>query len=609
MRIKPCSSIHLPVAATAAPESAPDRFAFEAQEGGAHFIEARRPWSKPTRLPAEQVEKLPEGRVQVSPHPITLDTSEELRQLVAFQRQAARSVHALAEDGWRFYQQDQELGSFVAYQGLPGGEFHMLKEPLGPEALLDQALLANGLGQAGSTRKALEHLATLPRCAGLKRVLEEWEPALQSSEARCILYNHLLSNPWLASDLTSRLQLAQSAIQAMEYSNPAARERGAFAAHVLEGALKEPLEPEALLDQALLASKLGQAESTRKALERLATLPRYAGMKQVLEEWEPALQSREARCILYETLLSYPSPASDLASRQGLAQAAIQAMVRKKPAAREPGVFSAYVLEAMLKEPLELEPKPVAAQAKLVCWLGGPESTRKTLGRLATFPRCAGIKCVLEEWEPALQSREARRILHEHLLSNPLLGSDLASRQQLAQTVIQAMVRKKPAAREPGAFAAHVLEGMLKGPLEPEPVAAQALLASELGQVEAAEAAFLQLRKLPECRAIRLMFDDWQPFIVSPTARQVVLEHLLANLWADEQQSTRVQLVDSIVHSMLYSDIPAQEREEFSNAARQPSVRAEVEKLVGAERVTGIGETGELLLVGGVIVRKKGGPT
>ncbi len=385
MRIKPCSSIHLPVAATAAPESAPDRFAFEAQEGGAHFIEARRPWSKPTRLPAEQVEKLPEGRVQVSPHPITLDTSEELRQLVAFQRQAAQSVHALAEDGWRFYQQDQELGSFVAYQGLPGGEFHMLKEPLGPEALLDQALLA---------------------------------------------------------------------------------------------------------------SKLGQAESTRKALERLATLPRYAGMKQVLEEWEPALQSREAR-----------------------------------------------------------------------------------------------------------------RILHEHLLSNPLLGSDLASRQQLAQTVIQAMVRKKPAAREPGAFAAHVLEGMLKGPLEPEPVAAQALLASELGQVEAAEAAFLQLRKLPECRAIRLMFDDWQPFIVSPTARQVVLEHLLANLWADEQQSTRVQLVDSIVHSMLYSDIPAQEREEFSNAARQPSVRAEVEKLVGAERVTGIGETGELLLVGGVIVRKKGGPT
>lgn len=423
------------------------------------------------------------------------------------------------------------------------------------------ARLARDLNQQGQdVGPALEALAARPECAGFKACLDSWSPVLKSSPALRTLHGLLLSNPLLKNDLASRQGLGESFLQQTRYSLGEEMRRK-FACKVQEEVVAGTQDVRLLSRQGLVV--LDQGGDPDPTLKALAALPQCSGLKNLRQDWQPALTDPAGRKALSRQLLSNPTVADDPATRQSQGEALLQAMryavadpVRRK--------FAEKVQDELLAGPTDV--KLLARQGLLVLDLQGDAG--KTLDALQARRECAGLKAYRDGWGPALKTPEGLRALQRQLLSNPGVKADLATRQAQAEAFLQSNRYNLPVAiRRP--FAEAVQDDLLASGASPRQIARAGLMV--LDQEGSAARSVEALAARPECAGLKSCLDRWSPVLKTPEATRALQRQLLSKPRLADDLATRLSQAEEFLQSTRYS-LAAPLRSSFAEAVQNDVV-------------------------------------
>ncbi len=379
----------------------------------------------------------------------------------------------------------------------------MVAEGASTGAIAEQALLANNYGQSEAVTEAEAFLAGKSECQGMQSILSDWEGALSSETARRVLHQQLLTKPLTGDDQKTRQALYVELLSALRDSRVEYSERAALAVTRLDELMREPVDVALASEQIRAVDGFGQREKALAALEQLEQRPECASIKALRAAWEPALRSDEARALLRHELLSGP------ADRQQHYNRLMESMRDRRIEYTERADFAVMRLHE-LQDPLDAE--AAARQAIAVSGFGRADEAHQTLDLLAR--KNPALQSRLDAWAPALSSAEARRVLHEQLLSAPGMADDTATRDAQFQQLLNSLRDRRVEYPERGALVSVRLDEVLAEPLDVHRLARAITQADSYGRpVDHAVEALLADGS---CAGIKRAMAAWGPALSAP---------------------------------------------------------------------------------------------
>lgn len=457
-----------------------------------------------------------------------------------------KRVHARLDD-------EAAFAEVCLERALPGA---------GPGDIEAIAYLGNRSRSTDSKRRAVDTLAGLPECAGLKRLRDELLPACTDDLSQKVLYQGLLASPRVGTGDKEQQEVVNQVMIYLVNSDVKPKIRTAVEQRRLEALLAaSPPDAEAIASQARRSS----GDARRLAVERLKSLPECAGMKLALEGAEPYLTSERARNVLDQQLLDNALLSTDPARQQQFFHT-LEAYLSNYDVPRpERAALAKGRLDALLKGKPDTD--AVAQQAATVLSLGDVQTARDALGRLA--PQCPGIQRALAEIEPDCVSEQGQKIFYQRLLGQPGVGADDASQQQLTQQVLSTWNSYDVPKSERARLAKSCLDRMMGKAISAERVPAIANQASyvlSMGDQKSARDAIVRMTALPECAGMKRALAELEPSCTSDVSRQQLYNRLLAQPTLGADEDSQQNLVDQLMSYLDSYDVPKRERAALASA-------------------------------------------
>lgn len=460
-----------------------------------------------------------------------------------------------------------------------------------PAAVLAaQARSVAGFGDVAAARQALERLATLPECAGLKRALAEIEPHCRGEVARSTFYERLLAQPTLEAGDRAQQTFTQQLLSHWNNYGVSDKDRIPLAGACLQRLMATPLNADnavAVANQARYVLSLGEVATARGALAHVTALPECAGVKKALAELEPSCRSEQSRKILYERLLAQPLLGADEVAQQGLTRNVLSSMYSYSVDAGEQKDLAAARMGQLLAG--SAPPEVIAQQAQLCQNLGDEASGQRAIDHLKSLPVCAGMAQAEREMAPYCASEMARKQLRNRLLANPLVGTDVAAQEHLATRLLSEMQRYGVDQGEQKALSVSRLERLMAMPLEASLIEPVARRAQHVASYDPARAEAGLRHLFGVCPGAASVYADVLPDCTDETSRKTLLDRLLA----DPEVADRSRFMTGLATHLSISGAPAQ--------VRRAVLAAELDRALAAlpENPARVGQVAPLALAAG----------